>query len=71
MKPMLLIILKLSVRRMQTNELFDSLILLTTKDTARHSVEMQELSLKMPERATTSEAAINEELDTALENATV
>jgi ribosomal protein S6 len=45
--------------------------LITTKDSARHSVEMHELSLKTTERAKDSETAINEELDTALENAAV
>ena len=45
--------------------------LITTKDAARHSVEMHELSLKTTERAKDSETAINEELDTALENAAV
>ena len=45
--------------------------LLTTKDAARHAVEMRELAPKAAERATDSEAVINEELDTALENAAV
>jgi ribosomal protein S6 len=45
--------------------------LITTKDAARHSVEVRELSLKTPERAKDSEATINTELDTALENAAV
>ena len=45
--------------------------LITTKDAARHSVEMHELSLKTTERAKDSETEMSEELDTALENATV
>ena len=45
--------------------------LLTTKDAARHSVEMHELSMKTPERAKESETAIGSELDAALEHAAV
>lgn len=45
--------------------------LITTKDAARHSVEMRELSMKTAERTKDSETTINEELDTALENAAV
>lgn len=44
---------------------------LTTKDAARHAVEMRELSLKAPEPAVDPEAALNTELDAALENATL
>jgi len=45
--------------------------LLTTKDAARHSVEMHELSMKTPERVEDTEAALGSELDTALENVAV
>ena len=45
--------------------------LLTTKDAARHAVEMYELSLKTPERAEDAEAALGTELDAALENVAV
>lgn len=45
--------------------------LLTTKDAARHAVEMREISLKMPEQAETDEASPGAELDTALENVVV
>ncbi len=45
--------------------------LLTSKDAARHSVEMRELLPKVTEQPSDSEAVINEELDTALENAAV
>ena len=46
--------------------------LITTKDAARHSVEMHELSLKVPEReGTTNEVTANTELDAALENIVV
>jgi ribosomal protein S6 len=45
--------------------------LITTKDAARHSVEMHDLSMKTSEQSKDSETAINEELDTALENAAV
>ena len=45
--------------------------LITTKDSARHSAEMHELSLKTPEHNNDPDAVINEELDTALENAAV
>ncbi|MBI4088620.1 30S ribosomal protein S6 [Candidatus Kaiserbacteria bacterium] len=45
--------------------------LLTTKDAARHSVEMRELSLKTPERASDPEATAGAELDVALENVVV
>ncbi len=45
--------------------------LLTTKDAARHSVEVRELSLKTPERAKEPEAATGAELDAALEHAVV
>ncbi|MEK7113947.1 MAG: 30S ribosomal protein S6 [Patescibacteria group bacterium] len=46
--------------------------LLTTKDAARHSVEMRELSSKMPERERVEdEATASAELDAALENIVV
>lgn len=45
--------------------------ILTTKDAARHAVEMHELSKKMPERAEDAEAALGNELDAAIENAAV
>lgn len=45
--------------------------LLTTKDAARHSVEMHELSMKAPERAEETETAAGAELDAAIENAAV
>lgn len=45
--------------------------LLTTKDSARHSVEMHELALKTPERVDTAETVLGTELDAAIENAAV
>jgi len=45
--------------------------LLTTKDAARHSVEMREISMKMPERAEDPEAVAGAELDAALENVVI
>lgn len=45
--------------------------LLTTKDAARHAVEMREISMKTPERAEDPEEAANTALDTALENVVV
>ena len=45
--------------------------LLTTKEAARHAVEMHELSLKTPEAAPDAEAALGAELDTALENVAI
>ncbi|MDD2657101.1 MAG: 30S ribosomal protein S6 [Candidatus Pacebacteria bacterium] len=45
--------------------------LLTTKDAARHAVEMRELSAKMPEREVDAEAAVGAELDAALENVVI
>ena len=45
--------------------------LLTTKDAARHAVEMHELRIKAPERAENTEESLNTELDAALENAAV
>lgn len=46
--------------------------LLTTKDAARHAVEMRELSLKTPERTgVEDEAAAGAELDAALEHVVV
>jgi ribosomal protein S6 len=45
--------------------------LLTTKDSARHSVEMREISMKMPERTEDAEATAGAELDAALENVVV
>lgn len=45
--------------------------LLTTKDAARHSAEMREISLKMPERTEDQEEAAVAELDAALEHVVV
>jgi ribosomal protein S6 len=45
--------------------------LLTTKDAARHSVEMREMSMKMPEHAEDAEAVAGAELDAAIENVVV
>ena len=45
--------------------------LITTKDAARHAVEMRELSLKAPERPEDAETALGAELDAALENVVV
>lgn len=45
--------------------------LLTTKEAARHAVEMREFSLKTQEAAPDSETALGAELDTALENVVV
>ncbi len=45
--------------------------LCTTKDAARHSVELRELSLKTPTTREEQEAAIGAELDIALESATI
>jgi len=45
--------------------------LLTTKDAARHAVEVRELSLKTPERAKEPEDVSGAELDAAIERAAV
>ena len=45
--------------------------LLTTKDAARHSVEVRELSQKAPERVKEPEEAASSELDAALERVAV
>ncbi len=45
--------------------------LVTTKDAARHSVEMRELSQKAPEHLKNSEVTPEMELDAALEHAAV
>lgn len=45
--------------------------LLTTKDAARHAVEMRELSMKVPAPTEDSEVALGAELDAALESATI
>ena len=46
--------------------------LLTTKDAARHAVEMRELSMKMPERdGVEDEVVTATELDTVIENLVV
>ncbi|MCX6787446.1 MAG: 30S ribosomal protein S6 [Candidatus Kaiserbacteria bacterium] len=45
--------------------------LLTTKDAARHSVEVRELSLKTPEHTKEPETDSSVDLDTALERAAV
>lgn len=45
--------------------------LLTTKDSARHSAEMREISMKTQERAEDTEEVAGAELDAALENVVV
>ena len=45
--------------------------LLTTKDSARHSVEMREISMKTQERTEDPEETAGAELDAALENVVV
>lgn len=45
--------------------------LLTTKDAARHSVEIRELALKTPERVENPEAVASAELDAALEKVVI
>lgn len=45
--------------------------LLTTKDAARHAVEMRELSMKTPEHTEDPEEAASAALDAALENVVV
>ncbi len=45
--------------------------LLTTKDSARHAVEMRELAAKTPEHSGAPEEPVATELDTALENIVV
>ena len=45
--------------------------LLTTKDAARHSIEVRELSRKTPERIENVETAASAELDAALENVVI
>jgi len=45
--------------------------LLTTKDAARHSVEVRELSMKAPEQEKEPEETLGSELDAALEHATI
>ena len=45
--------------------------LLTTKDAARHAVEMHELRIKAPERAEKTEESMNPEFDAALEAASL
>ena len=45
--------------------------LITTKDSARHSVEVRELSLKTPERISEPEEASDTDLDAALERVAV
>jgi ribosomal protein S6 len=45
--------------------------LITTKDAARHSIEVRELSLKTPERTKESETVIGAELDAAIEHVTI
>ncbi len=45
--------------------------LLTTKDAARHSVEVRELAMKAPEREEDPEVTAGVELDAALENVVV
>lgn len=45
--------------------------ILTTKDAARHAVEMRELAMKTPERVEDAEVTAGAELDAALENVVV
>jgi hypothetical protein len=45
--------------------------LITTKDAARHSAEAHELSLKAPEHAKESEAAVGDDLDEVLKDVAV
>ncbi len=45
--------------------------LITTKDAARHSVEIRELSMKAPESTEDPEAVLGAELDVALESSTI
>ena len=45
--------------------------LVTTKDAARHAVEMRELAAKVPEKAAEPEEVATAELDAALENVVV
>ena len=45
--------------------------LCTTKDAARHSVELRELSMKTPMQTEDTEAVLGTELDVALESATI
>lgn len=45
--------------------------LVTTKDAARHSVEIRELSMKAPEPTEDPEAVLGAELDVALESSTI
>lgn len=45
--------------------------LITTKDDARHSVEIRELSIKTPERTREPEEVIGAEIDAALENSAI
>ena len=45
--------------------------LATTKEAARHSVEIRELSMKAPERAEDADAVMGAELDLALESSTI
>jgi ribosomal protein S6 len=45
--------------------------LITTKDAARHAVEMREIAVKMPERTEDPDVVLGAELDAALESATI
>lgn len=45
--------------------------LLTTKDAARHSVEIRELAMKTPERTEEPDTVLGTDLDAALENVVV
>ena len=51
--------------------IFRFIDLLTTKDAARHSLEVRELAKKAPERAEDTEAVLGAELDAALESAVI
>jgi ribosomal protein S6 len=45
--------------------------LVTTKEAARHSIEMREIAMKAPEHAEDPEAVAGAELDAALENVVI
>ncbi|MCX6788196.1 MAG: 30S ribosomal protein S6 [Candidatus Kaiserbacteria bacterium] len=51
--------------------IFRFIDLLTTKDAARHSLEVRDLAKKAPERAEDTEAVLGAELDAALEGAVI
>jgi len=60
------------ITSMSANKLVVRFIdLITTKDQARHALEVHELLAKVPETEVESEDALGVELNTALENAAV